>query len=238
MPSRKITVQMDDTTINALVNSGFSLYVMKAVKTDLKSGYALVWIKITAFSQNTLVQWKDEYLAYSTQQTTINNNQVVAGQNVYAINLGQTLSISKPSGTGEVYNDGIANTIAVSNKTTTQFSCGIGQNTYGKGNCLCVVPLYGGMIDLFGLVDSVLLTIEATQREINSAIAQSTAPSLMVNMDGGTARTVTYHINTNWAGNQEGWCTQIAAGTNLTPWLLQPYSGSAEEKRLLAARLA
>lgn len=219
-----LTITMDDTTVNDLLNSGYYLYAYKAVQAGNPTGGApLVWFQTQTFSESTVITWTENYEAYTSMTTTLTDGTVINASASYPINLGQELQVNSTAGTGTVVNTSNSSVISVLNQTSTQFTCGLSQSVQGSsGSQLCALPLYGNNLDTITPVEQVMVVFQTEQVNTGSVVYQCAGPSLLVNMTGMTAATISYDINTNWSGNTEGWCTQYAAGTEIAPILVQP----------------
>ncbi|UEM24975.1 hypothetical protein JL100_033320 (plasmid) [Skermanella mucosa] len=218
-----LTITMDDTTVNDLLNSGYYLYAYKAVQAaNANGGAPLVWFQTQTISENTVITWTESYEAYTSTETSFTDGTVINASASYPINLGQELQVNSVAGTGTIVNSSNTSVISILNQTSTQFTCGISQSVQGSsGSQLCALPLYGNNLDTITPVEQVLVVFQTEQVDTGSVVYQCYAPSLLVNMTGMTAASISYDINTNWSGNTEGWCTQYEAGTDITPILVQ-----------------
>ncbi len=222
MDKYTISIDMDQDTVEQLVENGFSLYAFKAVGTSASSGRPTVWVKTQTFSLSTKVTWQEQFAAYTSLTTKLDDGTQIDAAASYDINLGSTLNVNSPSGVGSVATTGTAGAIDIHNLIDTRFTCGISQTSSAGTNILCALPLFGGHVDVIEPIEKVLLTFATDAVNTGTVIYQSFAPALMVDMTGapGNARSVKYNIDKNWVANTDPWATQYPASTDLAPLLI------------------
>jgi hypothetical protein len=216
-----VTITMNQTTVNALSTGGFYLYGFKAVKTT-SVGAPVVWFETAAFGLNTVVSWSENYQAYTSNSQVIAGGQVVA-TNSYPINLGQTLQITTPAGTGSVNTQsGTPQAIDIANQTTTQFTCGISQsNPVGAVTPMCAFTLYGNFTDVIAPIEKVLLMFSTLPINTGTVVEQSYSPALLIDLTAENSRTVAFDINQGWNWGGGSWAQAYAANTDLVPLLIE-----------------
>jgi hypothetical protein len=216
-----VTITMNQTTVNALSTGGFYLYGFKAVKTT-SVGAPVVWFETAAFGLNTVVSWSENYQAYTSNSQVIAGGRVVA-TNSYPINLGQTLQITTPAGTGSVNTQsGTPQAIDIANQTTTQFTCGISQsNPVGAVTPMCAFTLYGNFTDVIAPIEKVLLMFSTLPINTGTVVEQSYSPALLIDLTAENSRTVAFDINQGWSWGGGSWAQAYAANTDLVPLLIE-----------------
>lgn len=237
MTERKITIQMDQKTVENLVDSGFSLYAFKAVKSSIKGGAPLVWFQTTNYSTKTDIRYETNYSAFTSKVTHLKDGTEVTASATYGVDLGDVLNVTSSAGMGDVTREGEAGTISILNKTNTQFTCGISQESSEGSTQLCALPLFGNNLDVMVPIEKVLLTFATNSVDTGSVIYRAYAPSLMVDLTGETERTVTYDLNRNWQANAEGWARRIPVNADLVPLLIESSSSAKSVAADLTYRL-
>jgi hypothetical protein len=212
---------MPQLTINALQSGGYSLYGFKGVQTTLGGGAPLVWIQSQKFSLTTVVSWQEQYQAYTTTDQIIPNGQITASA-AYNINLGETLNVTSPTGSGTVVTGGIANAISVNNETTSPLTCGISQaqGSAGTPTPLCAFPLYGGGLDAMAPIELVLLEFATPVVNTGTVITQAFSQAVLIDLTSSSQVAVSFDINTGWSGNDNPAVTFFPPGTDLAQLLL------------------
>lgn len=232
--SYSITITMDQSTVEALTNQGYSLYGFKGVQSPMPSsaGAPLVWFKSDQFSLSTLVQWEEQYQGYTSKSQIIPQGKITAGA-AYDMNLGSVLDITSPTGTGTVVTGGTENAISLNNETTSPFaSSGISQVIDGTANPLCAFPLNGLNMNVYAPIELVLLEFATTPVDTGTVIYQSFSQAALFNLTTEPDISIAYDLNKGWQTTDPN-VTLCAAGTNLAPLLLQ--SSNVLAKRAVAS---
>ncbi len=81
-----VTITMDQATVSALSDGGYSLYGFKAVQTTVGGGMPLVWFKTNTYGLSTDVSWQIQFEAYTSQSQIIPGGQIT-GLNSYSATL-------------------------------------------------------------------------------------------------------------------------------------------------------
>jgi hypothetical protein len=216
-----ININMNQSTVVALQSGGFALYGFKGVQTTLQGGAPLVWFQSQQFSLTTNIAWQEQYQAYTSQSQIIANGQITASA-AYNIDLGQTLDVTNPSGTGQVVTGGPANAIAVNNQTTTQMVCGVSQlqEVTGTATPLCAFPLYGLALDAMAPIELVLIEFATAVVNTGTVVYQAFSQAALIDLSVQSQITVSFDINQGWSANGSPYVTFYTAGTNIAPLLL------------------
>lgn len=220
--SYQISIQMDPSTVSALMQGGYQLYGFKAVRTTANGASPLVWLSTNRLSTQTAVSWMDEYQAY------ISNNQIIPNGRImpmasYGIYPGQTLQVQN-GGIGQVINSGTPGAISILNQSMMQFTCGISQFINGMPSPNCALPLYGNFMNVVTPVEKVMLMFSSMSVNTGTVVYQAFRPGLLIDLTSSNSRTVTFDINTGWSWGGYSWGQAVAPNTNLLPLLIQsPY---------------
>ncbi len=232
MSTSSVSILMSNQTVATLLQSGFTLYTLKAVQTKTGGSAPLIWYSTQNYSSSTDVIWMDEYTAYTSTSQIVPNGTIVQLFSA-PIALGQTLQVQQ-GGSGTVSGDGTPGAILIVNQTSSLFTTGIGQATQNGPAPVCVLPLYGNMLDVATPVNQVLLMFSTLPVNPGAVIVQAFAPGLLVDLTGVSSRSVMYDINTGWSANGASWARQIPTNSSLVPLLIQsPYGafGAGEQVR-------
>jgi hypothetical protein len=224
MANYQVTIQMSDSTVDTLQQDGFLLYGFKGVQGP-PGGSPLVWFQTTSFSQNTVVQWSESYQAYTSTTTVITPNTVITASADYPIDLGQSLNVTNPQGTGIVVQGTLPTAIEINNQTSTPFTCGISQQQANGGfQAICAFPLLGNDEDVIAPVEQVFLMFSTLPVDTGTVIEQSYSPGVLVDLTGNPQVAVSYDANLGWT--KAPGVTPYPANQNLVPLLIGAATGS------------
>jgi hypothetical protein len=226
MSNYQINIQMTDPTVDGLQQNGFKLYGFKAVQGP-PNGRPLVWFTTHLFAEETVVQWTDNYEAYTSNPGQLAQQTVVTASAAYDIELGQMLNVSNPQGTGSVLEGPAPQAIAIYNQTNTPFICGVSQKQ-GSGSYapLCGFPLFGQSEDLMVPIELVFLMFSANPVNTGTVIELSYNTGVLVDLTGSPQQTVAYDLNDGWTP-QPG-VKVYPPNTNLVPLLIPVGVGLAQ----------
>lgn len=214
-----VTITMDQDTVNALSNGNYSLFGFKGVQTSAGGGVPLVWFKSGDFGLSTEVTWEVQYEAYTSRSQIIPNGQI-KGLSSYAIDLGQSLEVETPQGTGNVV-DGTEGMISIENMTTTQVTCGISEVVDGAAQPLCAFPLYGNGLDAIVPIQKVMFTFSTNTVNTGTVIEKAYSQSVLIDLTAKTHREVAFDINKGWSWGGFSWAQAIRPSTNVVPLLIE-----------------
>jgi hypothetical protein len=225
--SYQISITMPQETADTLASQGYQLYGFKAVNGP-SNGKPVVWFATSAYGLTTKVQWSESYRVFTSRSAVISPNTQVSVDNDYDAGLQDVLTVTSPTGTGQVVNGGPDDSISVVNGTSTPFTCGISQlksdGTYGP---LAVFPLFGNSEDEMVPVEKVFLMFASNTINTGTVIEKSFSSGILVDMTGATAdasgaltRAVSYDLNASWSDNSATWGTVLPPNTSLVPLLI------------------
>ncbi|RDJ01464.1 hypothetical protein [Rhizobium grahamii] len=214
-----VTISMGQNTVAALSSGNYSLFGFKGVQTSAGGGVPLVWFKSDDFGLDTEVSWEVQYEAYTSRSAIIPNGQI-KGLSSYAIDLGQTLEVETPQGTGSVVN-GTEGVISIENLTTTQVTCGISEVVDGTAQPLCAFPLYGNGLDAIVPIQKILLTFSTNTVNTGTVIEKAYSQSILIDLTAKTHREVAFDINLGWSWGGFSWAQAIRPSTNVVPLLIE-----------------
>jgi hypothetical protein len=235
----KVEIDMSSDTVSKLRNGLYNLYGFKSVQTDTNGGAPLVWFATEEYSTVTQVDWQEQYAAYTSTQTEIPDGTVTATTTVN-IDLGETFKVDGDGGTGEVMASGPSITaIAIDNKTTAPYTCGLAQNVGGVVTPLCDFPLYGGHQVVIAPVEKVLLMFSSSPYDTGAVVEQAFSPGILIDLTANNSRKVSYDINLGWTWDGGAWAQQVPADSNLVAMLIDvtstPTAMPWSQRRTLAS---
>jgi hypothetical protein len=224
----RVTINMSQATLTALMNSGNYLFGFKAVKNSDMAGRPLVWLKTQKLFPSTVVSWTNQYWAYTSGSNIVNGHRIDVN---YAAQMapGQTLQVQAGGG-GTTINTGSPSAISIQNTTTTQFTCGLTENS--SDTPICAFPLFGNNLQIITLLEQILLLFSTQQMDLGTVVEtvsggtssammlQSYSPGLLIDLTGETERTVSYDINEGWQWGGYTWATPVSTTSNLVPILI------------------
>ena len=216
----QIDITMTDATATVLQENGFVLYGFKAVRA---AGHAspVVWFQTSVFSLTTRVRWTGSYQAYTSHSQVTPGGQITAVTS-YDIDLSQVLAVSDPRGTGEVGPDGVPGGISILNETRTPFTCGIAQQLEGAYAPVCAMPIFGKKPDVIVPVEKVFLMFSTLSMDTGTVVERSSAPGILIDLAGGSARTVGFDIDNGWSwADHAPWARAFPPNQELAPLLIE-----------------
>lgn len=225
--SYQVTVSMAGPTVTALLESGYHLYVFKAISASDTAGRPLVWFWTQHYSQNTVLEWEEQYSAY-TSFTPIAPPAPISVGASYAIAPGQVLDFQM-EGVGVVTNQGQPGVLEIDNQTTSPSTCGIAQPHHVAGDVnastpICALPLYGKHSQSFTPVAKVLLFFATAPVTPGTPVETALGASVLIDLTDAKARSVSYDINDGWSWGNSIWASPVADQAPLAPLLIVPPS--------------
>lgn len=221
-----VTVAVDQDTAERLTEGGYHLYGFKAAEST-GDGAPLVWFdRPGGFAAQIKISWTERYQAYASTGRLAEDGQI-AKINAQAVELGQTLLITDPSGTGEVAESGAPGRITIRNETAKPLTTGISQQqavmSQDLTSPLCAAVTPGGGEAVFTPVERIFLTFAAAGRHPGTVTAQAFSPGLVIDLTGAQSRSVGYDIDDGWTWKGSAdWAWEILADENLAEQLVNP----------------
>lgn len=233
----QVTINMDEATANGLNASGYCLYGFRAVQCSDHAGMPLVWLQTSQYSTTTSVSWQDQLTAYTSLDSIVASNPVMANFNA-AITLGQNLTVDKPTGIG-VVGAGVPSMIGVLNQTTKPFTCGLSSPAGSQPpQPYCAFPLYGNNAVILKPLSKILLLFATNPMAPGTPVGIAFGSGLLVDLTSSSTRTVSYDLNASWSWGGYSWAQAVPPLTNLIPLLIE-YEPNLEDLAVAAAaRLA
>lgn len=215
----QVTISLDETTLTDLVSGNYQLYGFKAVQTSQGGGAPLVWFSTQNFMASTVVNWEEQYQAFTSLSQIIPGGTINASS-PYDITLDQTLNVG-PNGVSTVTEGGTASAISIKNTTSTQFTCGISEIQDGSPLPLCAFPLYGNQVDVIAPIEKVLLMFSTVPVNTGTVIEQAYSQAILIDLTGDNQRSVSFDMNNGWNWGGFSWAQAVPADANLVPLLIE-----------------
>lgn len=218
----QVTIQMSESSADALMTSGAALLGFNAVQCSEGAGLPVVWLRTTQYAPNTVVSWTDTQKAY-TASGSVSVGAVIKPGFTADIALGQMLTISQPSGTGTVGDGGTAGNIDVNNATSTAFVTGLAQpgGNGGTDAPYCAFPLHGISLQVMAPVPTVLFTFSTMPVQAGTAVSTVHSSGILINMGSTAQRTVNFDIDAGWSWGGGAWAQAVSPTASLVPLLIE-----------------
>lgn len=216
MPTiQEIQIAVDATTLTALRDLGYALYVLRAVDTNNAGAKALVlWAATEISNQNTIA------LTSSLQASVTISGSMIDTSIAASVVLGDVFTYVS-GGEPTVTPGGNPRGVTVLNGTTDPLSAGLGTGMDGGSPMPFVsAPLYGLGGDIFAPRDSYLVTFSTAGLGRGSVLNTSMSQSLLIDLTGLNQVAASFDINKGWNYGGASWGQVLAAGANLQKTLI------------------
>lgn len=221
MANYTLTINMDNETVDELMQQGRHLLAFKAVKAVQGApGRPLVWFRTDAYSLGTTIGWMQDYKAYDSLDEPVPHAHIHVTASQPA-DLGDVFTIVDAHGGGEVTPGGKAGAITIRSNVTTRFTAGISQKNDAGFAPVCAFPLQLGFTNFLTPVEKVLVMFAPNPVETSTVIVRAISPGLLVNFADETDRAVSYNMLHGWDCGGAPWCKPIEAGADLTSLLIE-----------------
>ncbi len=230
----EVNINMNADTLKDLKESGYFLYGFKAIESSNPNGKPVLWLKTSEYMENTTICWEENYGAYvSTVDPTAN----IAGRVDRPIRLGQMMHVDG-NGICTVKSDGFPGSMSIYNEGMRQFVCGISENIGNKKfKPICCFKLHGKNEVSIKPLPRVLLVFSPENIAENTVVEQLSGPGILIDLDDANVREVSYFTNKGWIWNDEVWAEEIAAGSEISPFLIiQLQKGKCQQRPEVALR--
>lgn len=198
MTEYQIAIQMSQQTLQQLLQGGFTLCGLHAAGLSGGGAVPTVWFGTSSFSLTTVVSWTEDYQAYTSHSQLVPGAQIAMNAS-FAIDRGMQLTITDPSGFGQVQPGGPPNAISILNRTSAAFTCGLALSAPEGGSAPIVgLPLWGNMMNVIAPVTKVFLVFSTTPANPGTVMTRSPGPGALVDLTGSPSQTVSFDINSGW----------------------------------------
>lgn len=234
MSTYSVNIKLNEATVKALKQGGYTLYGFKAVKTSRNDGKITVWFIEDSLLMTITESWSDSYQAYiSTSE--IQTTQTTASSSI-PIKLGQ-IAVVEQYGNLSAKNDGIDGAICIYNTETIPYTCGIKQAVSESSVSQCAFPLYGKQMDVIEPVEKIFLVFDTKIFQLGRVVERVYNTGFYIDFTGVQERFVSYDINNGWNANNAAWAEEIPPNTSLSQLLIEQSSSLLLLKDELEAKL-
>lgn len=224
----QVDILLDSATVRALINGGYFLYTMFAVKMTDGAARPTIFSGTQSIMPKMTVEWSAAVSAYTSSSEITNGGRIRIGYETQISN-GQTFEVAAGGG-GQVKTVGSSLQITVTNTTKTQFTSGFARPNPGESVPIFAVPLYGSQTNVASALPRILLNFSTSKFEpgtvVESFVPKSTmraaySPSLLLNAADSGTRQVAYDINTGWSWGDYAWGQTINVDADLKKVLIE-----------------
>lgn len=215
----EVDIRLSPDTLQALMATGYSLLVLKAVQTHDGGAAPLVWFRTDRLTLTTSVTWQEQYQAYISPSQIVSNGMIHPGATV-DISVGQTAQVSA-DGVMTATDGGATSAISIFNQDYQTWTCGVSQVVAGQANPVCAVQVISNMVDIITPVEQVLLMFSNMSMNTGTVMVKASTFGLLVDLRDATQRTVQFDINNGWTWGGGAWGHSVAPNANLLPLLIQ-----------------
>lgn len=213
-----ITINLDTDTLQSLNQNGLQLFGFKAVQGP-PQGMPVVWFQTAQFLSSTQVNWTEDYQAYISTTTQLNPQTTITAASSCSIDVGEVATVQNGvlTPTQGPDNQGIR----ILNATTTQYTCGLAQQTGGTGpyKPICAFPLLPNLEDLLVPIEKVFLMFATPEVDTGMVLEESFSPGALIDLTGQTSVTVTYSSKQSGGWVPQPGLTVFPPNTSLLPML-------------------
>ena len=212
-----ITVHLEPSTLSKLKNSGYKLYVLKAIKSYNRSGKSLVWSKIEQYHRKIKINWDESVSIYIMSKDTVTGIQSMDSkpleQNQYVLVQNGIIStmISKKK----------SNRLSIFNSDTQEYFWGIENNIgHGKNAPVCEFKLYGKTTDFVMLEQFIFLMFSSEDLDIGEALLHNNNTGVLIGLDATHHVNLYYYVNKGWDWGGYSWGKIIQPYSTLSDYLI------------------
>ncbi len=212
---QQIQITVDETSLVALKDLGYALYVLRAVDTNNAGAKALVMFVVTEVLGQTTITFTP------TLQATVTTSGSLVDISVGAqVVLGDVFTYVS-GGPPTVTPGGNPRGVTVLNGTTDPLTAELGAGPEGGPPMPFVsAPLYGLGGDIFAPKDSYLVTFSTAGLGAGAVLNTSMSQSLLANLAEQAQVAASFDINKGWNYGGASWGQVVPAGANLQKTLI------------------
>lgn len=220
MEQHKLTIDMNETTIDQLRDHHFALFGLHAIATSA-SGAPTIWLSVHYLERHLEVSWTETYSMFTTRHAAhAPSTKVVAAHN-YPAPLGSVLTVSGNDGAGIVTPGGPAGHLEIDNTGRNELSAGLCiHDTHGMYQPAGVFDLVD--VDLFQPVPKVAFFFSPIPHMAGEIATRSLGPGVLLDyqMARNGELSIEFDMHDGWAVANRPYARAIAANEPLSPLLL------------------
>lgn len=215
-----IEISIDDHTLSKLENQSLRIY--KGVQGG---GFCTLWYTISQFDSPMKIQWEETYGGYIYNQqippSPISPGTFIIQTKIKSMSLGELMTVND-NGTTELTTDGTEGEIDITNRGTTEWTCGIAQSVNNILSPLCAIPLNGKDFRNITPLEKVLLNFDQGAFQTGTIIEKAWIKSIVIDFSlidetqtDEKQVSVSYDIDEGWDAQSAGWAKLYTAPVNI-----------------------
>lgn len=200
-PQYTLVLTLSDATIQALSQGGFSLYGYAGLGAP-PAADTPVWFQAARLARTLTLTWSNAYAAYTRTTQPIAGGGQLTGMNVYPVQIGDTLTVTDPTGLGTVAAGGPPGSVSVINQSGAELTCGLALAAPGSSGASPVSAVQLFPHQAAGMTPGTdVFLVFRTQSATETVTLSGTSAGVLVPFgDGTTTQTVAFDVNTGWSG--------------------------------------
>ncbi|MGI5246087.1 hypothetical protein [Dactylosporangium sp. CA-139066] len=220
MEQHKLTIDMDEATLEQLRDRHFALFGLHAIATSA-SGAPTIWLSAHYLERHLEVAWNETYSMYTTRRAAHAPSTKIVATHNYPAPLGSVLTVAGNDGAGIVTPGGPAGHMEIDNTGRTELSAGLCvHDAHGMYQPIGVFDLID--VDLFQPIPKVAFFFSPIPHMAGEIATRSLGPGVLLDYQMGRNRTlaIEYDIHDGWNTTNRPYARTIAANEPLNPLLL------------------
>jgi len=216
----KLTIDMNEATIDQLRDHHFALFGLHAVPTSA-SGAPTIWLSVHYLERRMEVAWTETYSMFTTRHSTHAPSSKVVATHNYPAPLGSVLTVAGNDGAGIVTPGGPAGHMEIDNTGRVELGAGLCvHDTHGMYQPTGIFDLVD--VDLFQPIPKVAFFFSPIPHMAGEVATRSLGPGVLLDYQMGRSRSldIEYNIHDGWNVTNRPYARPIAANEPLNPLLL------------------
>ncbi|GAA3297970.1 hypothetical protein Dvina_52715 [Dactylosporangium vinaceum] len=220
MEQHKLTIDMNEATIEQLRDHHFALFGLHAIATSA-SGAPTIWLSAHYLERHVEISWIENYSMFTSRKMAHAPSTKVVATHNYPAPLGSVLTVSGNDGAGIVTPGGPAGHMEIDNAGRTELSAGLCMHdSHGMYQPIGVFDLID--VDLFQPVPKVAFFFSPIPHMAGEIATRSLGPGVLLDyqMARDGSLSIEYDIHDGWAVENRPYARAIKANEPLNPLLL------------------
>jgi hypothetical protein len=216
----KLTIDMNDATIDQLRDHHFALFGLHAIATSA-SGAPTIWLSAHYLERHLEIAWTETYSMYTARRTPHAPSTKIVATHNYPAPLGSVLTVSGNDGAGIVTPGGPAGHMEIDNTGRAELGAGMCiHDSHGMYQPVGIFDLVD--VDLFQPIPKVAFFFSPIPHMAGEIATRSLGPGVLLDyqMSRSTSLSIEYDIHNGWATENRPYATAIPANAPLNPLLL------------------
>jgi hypothetical protein len=216
----RLTIDMNEATIDQLRDHHFALFGLHAVATSA-SGAPTIWLSVHYLERRMEVAWTETYSMFTTRHSTLAPSSKVVATHNYPAPLGSVLTVAGNDGAGIVTPGGPAGHMEIDNTGRVELGAGLCvHDTHGMYQPTGVFDLVD--VDLFQPIPKVAFFFSPIPHMAGEIATRALGPGVMLDygMTSNRSLSVEFDLHNGWSTENRPYAKAIAANEPLGPLLL------------------